>query len=89
MEIILDNITGNTITTLDSGPRLAIQNGQESITQSDYPNFQDVKIEMVEAEEPSTSSEVTFNEMDMREILPQEAFSATITEIDDVINNVS
>lgn len=44
---------------------------------------------MVEAEEPSTSSEVTFNEMDMREILPQEAFSATITEIDDVINNVS
>ena len=48
----------------------------------------EIKIELIEAEEPSSSGQTNFSEMDMQQILPQETFSTHQSQIEE-INNVS
>ena len=68
--MILDSVTGNQ--DLNAS---VVQEPCVASAQSENDGEAPVKMEMIEAEEPmEVTNQSSFNEMDMREILPQETF---------------
>ena len=57
-----------------------VQEPLVALTKSEDDGEAHVKVEMVEAEEPmEVANRSSFNEMDMREILPQETFTPKLS----------